>query len=36
MNRFVRPAFILMVATLLPAMASAELRRVEMKTLGMD
>ena len=36
MNRLARSAAALLVALLIPAAASAEFLRVEMKTLGMD
>ena len=36
MNRTLISAAALLTALLVPAVASAELRRVEMKTLGMD
>ena len=36
MNRLTRSASALLISLLIPAVASAELLRVEMKTLGMD
>jgi hypothetical protein len=36
MNRVFRSTAVLVIALSLPAAAAAELRRVEMKTLGMD
>ncbi len=36
MNRIIRSALALMLMMLLPSMASAELRRVQLNVLGMD
>jgi hypothetical protein len=36
MNLTVRSAAVLLLMLLIPSSASAELRRVELKTLGMD
>ena len=36
MNRLVRPLFVALTITLLPAAASAELRHVQINVLGMD
>ena len=36
MNRLTRSASALLISLLMPTAASAELLRVEMKTLGMD
>ena len=36
MNRFIVSAAALLALLLVPAITSAELRRVELKTLGMD